>query len=473
MAISPMNGSKRSPLSSSSKSKLKQKKNIWEHKKNLVKKRLMGLTDKKKIEKATNDRRSCGGVSTSAMERAQEIQANLSPHCPSFLKNLLKSHVTGGFWLGLPRKFCLAHLPKHDDTVVLVDENEQQYDTKYLVDKNGLSGGWRGFSMAHKLLEEDVLVFQLIGPSKFKVHIVRARTSTEVNNAARTTEVSAARTSTEVKAARSLLNLHAEPIGPELTTSRKIMSVKMEENQPEEHPEITEKVRKKYLKPVAVDYNQKKNTRKSISTGEPARDESSDDINNFGSQIPNGITFSESILNFKDVKSFDNFKIQVDGLILDSKIPTHLRTKYYELCLSQNMFLHENLIPGLNSNLSAGMISETINIADAIRAAKHGTAANHLESWDKTLKAFEDLGMAVGFLRARINKLLSLSREYQANIESKRNERAEAEDEMRALKVKLSNVKTSIIKIDAEIDALKAKNEELGFVFTEAAGAPW
>lgn len=63
------------------------------------------------------------------------------------------------------------HLPKHDDTVVLVDESEQEFETKYLVDKNGLSGGWRGFSIAHKLLEKDVLVFQLIAPCKFKVMV--------------------------------------------------------------------------------------------------------------------------------------------------------------------------------------------------------------------------------------------------------------------------------------------------------------
>lgn len=70
---------------------------------------------------------------------------------------------------GLPKQFCDVHLPKHDETIVLVGENEQEYDTKYLVGKNGLSGGWRGFSLAHKLMEGDVLVFQLIQPCKFKV----------------------------------------------------------------------------------------------------------------------------------------------------------------------------------------------------------------------------------------------------------------------------------------------------------------
>lgn len=33
------------------------------------------------------------------MEKAEEVQANLSPRFPSFVKLMLKSHVSGGFWL--------------------------------------------------------------------------------------------------------------------------------------------------------------------------------------------------------------------------------------------------------------------------------------------------------------------------------------------------------------------------------------
>ena len=36
---------------------------------------------------------------TCAMERAEELQASLEPQYPSFLKSMLQSHVTGGFWL--------------------------------------------------------------------------------------------------------------------------------------------------------------------------------------------------------------------------------------------------------------------------------------------------------------------------------------------------------------------------------------
>lgn len=54
---------------------------------------------------------------------------------------------------------------------MLVDEEKQEFNAKFLVHKIGLSGGWRGFSIAHKLLEGDALVFQLIDHWKFRVII--------------------------------------------------------------------------------------------------------------------------------------------------------------------------------------------------------------------------------------------------------------------------------------------------------------
>lgn len=37
-----------------------------------------------------------------AIERATEVQSNLEQEFPIFVKPMLQSHVTGGFWLGLP-----------------------------------------------------------------------------------------------------------------------------------------------------------------------------------------------------------------------------------------------------------------------------------------------------------------------------------------------------------------------------------
>ncbi|XP_057973654.1 B3 domain-containing protein At3g19184 isoform X2 [Malania oleifera] len=108
-----------------------------------------------------------------AIGRAEELQADLEPEYPNFLKPMLQSHVTGGFWLGLPAHFCKMNLPKREDIITLVDEAGDKYPTVFLARKAGLSGGWRGFSIDHELVDGDALVFQLIKPTVFKVYIIR------------------------------------------------------------------------------------------------------------------------------------------------------------------------------------------------------------------------------------------------------------------------------------------------------------
>lgn len=117
-----------------------------------------------------------------AQERAEELQSGLDTEIPSFVKPMLQSHVTGGFWLGLPVQFCKTYLPTtHDETITLVDEDEEEFPTKYLYLKTGLSGGWRGFAIDHELVDGDALVFQLIEPTRFKVYIVRVNQPEEGN----------------------------------------------------------------------------------------------------------------------------------------------------------------------------------------------------------------------------------------------------------------------------------------------------
>ncbi|KAJ8572361.1 hypothetical protein K7X08_008872 [Anisodus acutangulus] len=384
-------------------------------------------------------------ANSSAMLRAGEVQTNLPIQFPSFLKYMLPSHVTGGFWLSFPRRFCDAHLPKHDDTVVLVDENEEEFATKYLIDKNGLSGGWRGFSIAHSLLEADVLVFQLIQPCKFKVYIIRDNSFTEIDGAI------------------SLLNLdfHSRPIKSEQDEEMKICEAKEE---------------KKYLEPPVLDIHQDDKQEEAMlmpnSDHSPVTDQCENDSDN-GSEILEGIRFSESRTEFKDVKDYSGFNILVDGLIIDSEIPAHVRTKYYDLCSTQNSFLHDHLLGGLNVKLAAGMITETVNIADAIRASKFSTPREYLETWDNTLKGFEFLGMGVGFLRERLSKLVSLSCESKNFLESKKVELAEAKEEMRNLEEKVLKVKQLIRNINTEIENSTMKDTKFELKFKALAAAPW
>ncbi|KAM7521026.1 hypothetical protein LguiB_019988 [Lonicera macranthoides] len=116
-----------------------------------------------------------------AIMKAEELEVGLGSEFPTFVKPMLQSHVTGGFWLGLPSYFCRRNLPKRDETFTLIDEEGEEYPTVYLAGKAGLSGGWRGFSIEHGLVDGDALVFQLIRPTAFKVtvYIIRVNDSEE------------------------------------------------------------------------------------------------------------------------------------------------------------------------------------------------------------------------------------------------------------------------------------------------------
>lgn len=39
------------------------------------------------------------GARKRAFERAEQLQSGLEPNYPSFIKSMLQSHVSGGFWL--------------------------------------------------------------------------------------------------------------------------------------------------------------------------------------------------------------------------------------------------------------------------------------------------------------------------------------------------------------------------------------
>ncbi|KAL5727377.1 hypothetical protein ACHQM5_000583 [Ranunculus cassubicifolius] len=108
-----------------------------------------------------------------ATDKAEDFESKLEGGFPSFVKPMLQSHVTGGFWLGLPTSFSRKHLPRRDETVTLIDEKGDEWPTVYLAEKRGLSGGWRGFSIDHGLVDGDALVFELVHRTTSKVYIIR------------------------------------------------------------------------------------------------------------------------------------------------------------------------------------------------------------------------------------------------------------------------------------------------------------
>ncbi|TVU43291.1 hypothetical protein EJB05_09747, partial [Eragrostis curvula] len=105
---------------------------------------------------------------TYAINQAEDLEEGLNSGFPSFVKPMTQSHVTGGFWLGLPTDFCRKYLPKRDEHITLVNEDDEEFDTLYLAPKRGLSAGWRGFAIDQKLVDGDCLVFELTEPTTFK-----------------------------------------------------------------------------------------------------------------------------------------------------------------------------------------------------------------------------------------------------------------------------------------------------------------
>ncbi|CAN1324657.1 B3 domain-containing protein Os01g0234100 [Linum perenne] len=390
-------------------------------------------------------------VKSPALIRAEEIQSNLEPAFPSFLKALVRSHVGSCFWMGLPGPFCRANLPKEDTTVTLENEDGKEFNIKYIGYKTGLSAGWRQFCVAHKLLEGDVLVFQLVANCRFKVYIIRAHDLAEVDGAL------------------GLLNLDAHTKPNDAVNA--VMAI------------IPSKSgKKKRSRPQSSFFRKKKRKtsmpRSSFQISGQAAEQSENDSEEVGSEVLEGFKLSFPGIQFKDVQNFEDFSIVVEGLVLDSELTEEVQRRYYKLCCSQNAFLHEELIKGLNFKLIAGLISETISIADAIRECSLSTSRDEFAIWDKTLRASELFGMNVGFLRERLRHLVSLAFDSEDAMKTRRymearSERLHTGDEISNLEAKLVELKEAYRRSGSDINALKSIAERYEIKFQKHVLAAW
>lgn len=124
--------------------------------------------------RAYNGRISSYQQQKRAFKRAEKFQDSLDSDNPSFVKTMVRSHVSSCFWLGLPSTFCKVHLPPKKYEMVLEDEEGGEFDAVYIGSRTGLSGGWQGFSTHHDLEDGDSLVFELVEPDRFKIYIFKA-----------------------------------------------------------------------------------------------------------------------------------------------------------------------------------------------------------------------------------------------------------------------------------------------------------
>ncbi|XP_057481555.1 B3 domain-containing protein Os01g0234100-like isoform X2 [Actinidia eriantha] len=353
---------------------------------------------------------------------------------------------------GLPMTFCKLHLPRKDMQIVLEDESGEQFELKFIAEKTGLSAGWRKFAAAHKLVEGDVLIFQLVETNKFKVYVVRANDLTEVDGAL------------------GLLNLDAH--------IKQNDAGKDDADNSEIAPNNKKRKCLKSLPLAVIKKKKKMGLPKSVAKSIQSAKQFENDCEEVHSEVPAGPRLSGSAVRFRDVKSFTDFNILVDGLCIDSELPEHIRVKYYALCCSKNTLIHAHLFRGLNSKLVAGIVCETVNIADAIRACKLTTSRDEYLIWEKTLKSFELMGMRVGFLRARLRHLLILAfesddaRDARKYLDAKSG-KGRAEDEIRDLEAKLVELKQASEKFGADIESLKSKAERFEHKFQEEIDAPW
>ncbi|KAG9145307.1 hypothetical protein Leryth_008233 [Lithospermum erythrorhizon] len=443
-------------------------------------------------------------IKSPTLIRAEEVQSSLGNEYPTFLKSLVRSHVASCFWMGLPVPFCKQHLPRKDILVVIESENGEQFEVKYFAEKTGLSAGWRKFVAAHKLLEGDVLIFQLIAPITFKKTVLFRSYSTSTK--AHSCESSMLEIySSDANIGLPFLGYMYEPVDADFQVepSKVVMVVYVirandldevdgalsllnldsltKQLEAEGIASLNNKKKGPKSLPLGVD---QKTQNKDGSSGSAIvavgvkEDQSGNDSDEVASEVLEGTKFHRAVTRFRDMNSFEDFHIMLNGVSIDSEFPEQIRRKYYELCCNKKAFLHDHLLPGLSCKLAAGIIFGLVNTADAIRGCKITTPKKEFDIWDKSLKSFELLGMNVGFLRSRLRCLVSLAFDSEGAAETRRyfevkTERTRREDEIRSLEEKLEGLKDASERYDADIEFMRPGAETYELMFQEEVNAPF
>ncbi|PWA50391.1 DNA-binding pseudobarrel domain-containing protein [Artemisia annua] len=379
---------------------------------------------------------------SSARVRAEEFQSRLGTEFPSCIKTMVYSQVTSGFWMGLPLHFCKKYLPK-DATFVLENEKGEQWEVKYIAYKVGLSAGWKHFVFAHSLVEGDVLIFQLVESTKFKIYIFNGNTNRM-----------------RLMGALSLLNWKHNSTGTLTPVTTNSLAIKRNKRSRFTFLQLWPKRSRKTLLPAQLSGHSGNNSEEA------------------GSEVLEGSRFCIQAVSFEEVKSFEDFHIVVKGLCIDRELPDDVRMRYYNLCSDKKQYLHDGLPESLYHKLVVGIIGELVSISDKIKNCKLTTTKEEFERWDNSLKSFKLLGMNVDFLRDRMHALRALVLESEGAVDIMKYVEAEkqhaiVENEVTKTASKLKELKGSAKKLEGVMGPLKQIAEKYEHKLREEADAPW
>lgn len=177
-----------------------------------------------------------------------------------------------------------------------------------------------------------------------------------------------------------------------------------------------------------------------------------------------------------------SFSIKVNHRLLNSEISYSERVEYFKLCCARKSRLHKGLIKTINCKLAAGIILETVRIADEIQDCSLSTSQTQtqtkLKVWGQTLAAFKDFGMEVDFLQERITQLLMLSNQYQECDEAGRhseiiNRENCLNKEIASLETKLAELKEAKMALLVERETIETHLQECNLAFEQIAKLPW
>ncbi|KAI3840001.1 hypothetical protein MKX03_020489 [Papaver bracteatum] len=445
-----------------------------------------------------------GKPKSSILDKAEKIQTGLSPSYPSFIKIMRRSHVSGSFWLKLPSAFCNPNLPSKDIDLTLLDEEGEEYMVKCLAPKFSLSAGWRGFAMAHKLVEGDALVFHLIEAQKFKVYIVRARGLEDVdlppvlpNNhilaqgSVQDGAGASERMITKFFTRKYLISHSAVPIPGEdqhmvlPPTCGKVMNAidrSSAENCTESHPSapFLGGDKNSNLAPPgmnATNGSPAKNRTVSHHSGTGDQNHNLEQPEDNGSveamdtEVSEGARLPEPISGIQEFTNLDSFTIIVNDMLIDPEISEDVRSKYYVLFRSQKAYLHNHLMEGINRKIVTCIITDIVNIADAVRAIKLSTPKDTFEAWEKSLKFYKHIGMDVEFLLSRVGIHLqqALAFDYNGAVM----EENRLKEEITAREAKIVELRNDSMSLERELTTLEGNREKHEAAFQSMVNSPW